>query len=39
MRSDHKFYEIISDLNSSYYNCTDGMADKLRYGIINYNKL
>ena len=37
-KCDHKFYEIISDLNSSYYNCTDGMADELRYGINKYNK-
>ena len=37
-KCDHKFYETISDLISSYYNCTDGMADELRYGINKYNK-
>ena len=25
-KCDHKFYDIISKLNSSYYNCTDGIA-------------
>ena len=35
---DHKFYDIISELNSSYYNCTDGIAIELRYGIIKYNR-
>ena len=24
---EHKFYEIINDLNCNYYNCTDGMPD------------
>ena len=28
----------ISELNSNYYNCTDGMLDELRYGIIKYNR-
>ena len=30
--------KIISELNSNYYNCTDGMSDELRYGIIKYNR-
>ena len=30
--------KIISELNSNCYNCTDGMSDELRYGIIKYNK-
>ena len=30
--------KIISELNSNYYNYTDGMSDELRYGIIKYNK-
>ena len=33
---DHKFHEIMSEINSSYYNCTNGMADELRYGMIKY---
>ena len=36
-KCDHKFHDIISELNSSYYNCTNGMADGLRYGMIKYN--
>ena len=28
----------ISELNSNYYNCTDGMSDELRYGITKYNR-
>ena len=32
------FHGIIQDLNISYYNCTDGTDDALRYGMINYNK-
>ena len=32
------FRKIISELNSNRYNCTDGMSDELRYGIIKYNK-
>ena len=28
----------ISELNSNYYNCTDGMSDELRYVIIKYNR-
>ena len=34
---DHQFQEIIFGLNFSYYNCTNGMADELRYGMIKYN--
>ena len=34
---DHKFHEIISEIDSSYYNCTEGMADELRCGMIKYN--
>ena len=30
--------KIISELNSIYYNCTDGMSDELRYGIIKFNR-
>ena len=37
-KCDHKFYDIISELNSSYYNCTDGIAPALRYGILKYNR-
>ena len=37
-KCEHDFNKIISELNSNYYNCTDGMSDELRYGIINYNK-
>ena len=33
-KCEHDFTKIISELNSSYYNCTDGMSDDLRYGII-----
>ena len=34
----HRFYEIINELNGSYYNYTAGTANELRYGIIKYNK-
>ena len=37
-KCEHNFNKIISDLNSNYYNCTDGMSDELRYGIIKYNR-
>ena len=37
-KGEHKFYEILNELNSNYYNCTVGMFDELRYGIIKYNK-
>ena len=30
--------KIISELNSKFYNCTDGMSDELRYGMIKYNR-
>ena len=33
----HKFHEIISELNHSYFICTDGMAEGLRYVMIKYN--
>ena len=29
---------MISELNSNYYNCTEGMSDELRYGIVKYNR-
>ena len=37
-KCEHDFIKIISELNSNYYNYTDGMSDELRYGIIKYNK-
>ena len=37
-KCEHNFNEIISELNSNYYNCTDGMSAELRYGIIKYNR-
>ena len=37
-KCEHDFNKIISELNSNYYNYTDGMSDELRYGIINYKK-
>ena len=37
-KCEHNFNKIISELNSNYYNCTDGMSDELRYGIIKYNR-
>ena len=37
-KCEHDFNKIISELNSNYYNYTDGMSDELRYGIITYNK-
>ena len=33
-----RFYEIINELNGSYYNYTAGTANELRYGIIKYDK-
>ena len=36
-KCEHKFHDIINNLNSNYYICTDGMASDLRYGIIKYN--
>ena len=35
---EHNFNKIISELYSNYYNCTDGMSDQLRCGIIKYNR-
>ena len=37
-KCEHDFNKIISELNSNYYNCTNGMSYELRYGIIKYNK-
>ena len=37
-KCEHNFNKIISELSSNYYNCTDGMSDELRYGIIKYNR-
>ena len=37
-KCEHDFSKIISELKSNHYNCTDGMSDDLRYGIIKYNK-
>ena len=37
-KCEHNFDKIISELNSNYSICTDGMSDKLRYGIIRYNR-
>ena len=37
-KCEHDFNKIISELNSNYYNCTDGMSDELRHGIIKYKK-
>ena len=37
-KCDHNVNKIISELNSKYYNCTDGISDELRYGIIKYNR-
>ena len=34
---DHKFHGITSELNSSYYSCTNGKPDELRYGVFKYN--
>ena len=34
----HDFHYMIQELNNSYYNCTDGTDDALRYGMIKYNK-
>ena len=36
--SKHNFHGIIRELNNSYYNCTDGTQNALRYGMIKYNK-
>ena len=37
-KCEHNFNKFISELNSNCYNCTDGMSDELRYGIIKYNR-
>ena len=37
-KCEHNINIIISELNSNYYNCTDGMSDELRYVIIKYNR-
>ena len=37
-KCEHNFNKIISELNSNYYNFTDGISDELRYGIIKYNR-
>ena len=37
-KCEHDFNKIISELNSSYYNRTDGMTDEIRYGIIKNNR-
>ena len=34
----HDFHGIIQEINNSYDNCTDRMADELRYGMIKCNK-
>ena len=36
-KCNHDLHGIISKLNSCYFNCTDGMAHELRYGMIKYN--
>ena len=35
---EHKFYEIINNLNGSYFNYTAGTTNELRYGMIKYNR-
>ena len=37
-KCEHNFDKIFSELNSNYYNCTDGRSDEPRYGIIKYNR-
>ena len=37
-KCEHNFNKTISELNSNYYNCTDGMSVELHYGIIKYNR-
>ena len=37
-KCEHNFNKVISELNSNFYNCTDGMSDELRYGIIKYKR-
>ena len=33
----HNFHDIIKELNSNFYNCTDGLDPKLHHGIFKYN--
>ena len=37
-KCEHDISKIISELNNNHYNRTDGLSDKLRYGIFKYNK-
>ena len=37
-KCEHNFSKIISELNNSPYNRTDGISDEFRYGIIKYNR-
>ena len=37
-KCEQDFHGIIRELNNSYYNCTNGTDDALRYRIIKYNK-
>ena len=37
-KCEHNFNKTNSELNSNYYNCTDGITDELRYGITKYNR-
>ena len=37
-KCEHNFNIMISELNSNLNDCTDGMSDELRYGIIKYNR-
>ena len=37
-KCENNFNKIISELISNYYNCTDGMTDEHRYGIIKNNR-
>ena len=34
----HNFHGIILEINNSYYSCTEGTDDALRYGMIKHNK-
>ena len=37
-KCEHNFNKIFSELDSNYYNCTDGMSVELHYGMIKYNR-
>ena len=37
-KSEHNFNKIISELNSNYYYCTDGMSDENTFVIIDKNR-